>query len=238
MYEALKQGEASKVVVVIGGIVPIFTIIFSVIFLDQKFSNNQWLGLLFLISGTLIISFIVSKRKKLSIFIEKLKNVFWGTYKKRWIFLSIIAALFYSLFFITTKYAYSQQSFLSSFLWIRLGGLFVSLLFLVDKDSRKEIFKSFIKKEKTPAKIGKGFVLVNQLIGSLAFIIQNYAVYLGPVAIINALQGVQYAFLLIIGIFFSLFYPKILKEDISKKTLIKKILAILIIAFGLYFITL
>ena len=238
MYEALKQGEASKVVVVIGGIVPIFTIIFSVIFLDQKFSNNQWLGLLFLISGTLIISFIVSKKKKLSIFIEKLKNVFWGTYKKRWIFLSIIAALFYSLFFITTKYAYSQQSFLSSFLWIRLGGLFVSLLFLVDKDSRKEIFKSFIKKEKTPAKIGKGFVLVNQLIGSLAFIIQNYAVYLGPVAIINALQGVQYAFLLIIGIFFSLFYPKILKEDISKKTLIKKILAILIIAFGLYFITL
>lgn len=239
MYEALKRGEASRVVVVVGGIIPIFTIIFSLVFWGQKFTANQWLGLIFLISGTLIISFIVSKKKKISIFIERLKTVFRGTYKKRWVFLSIAAALLYSLSFIATKYAYEQQNFISSFLWIRLGALFVSLLFLIDKDSRQEIFKSFAKdkKKKKPAKVGKGFVLVNQLLGSLAFVIQNYAIYLGPVAIINALQGIQYAFLLIIGIFFSLFYPKILKEDISKNTLIKKILAILIIGVGLYFIT-
>ncbi|MCK9438990.1 MAG: EamA family transporter [Patescibacteria group bacterium] len=237
MYEALKQGEASRVVIVIGGIIPIFTITFSVFFLKEQFSSHQWLGFLLLIVGTLIISFIVSKKKKFLIFIEKLKLLFKGNYKKKWIILSIVAALFYSLFFITTKHAYEQQSFLSSFLWIRLGGLFVSLLFLIDKDSRKEIIKSFTKKSKNKAKIGKGFVVINQALGSLAFIIQNYAIYLGPVALINALQGIQYAFLLIIGIFFSLFFPKVLKEDISQKTLFKKVLAILIIGFGLYFIT-
>lgn len=237
MYEALKQGEASRVVVVVGGIIPIFTILFSLLFLDEKFSYNQIFGFLLLIIGTLIISFIVSKKKTILIFFNKLKIFFSGSYKKKWISLSIFAAFFYSLFFITTKYAYEHQSFISSFLWIRLGGLFVSLLFLIDKGSRKEIVESFTKKTKSKTKIGKGFVVINQALGSLAFIIQNYAIYLGPVALINALQGIQYAFLLIIGIFFSLFFPKILKEDISKKTLFKKVLAILIIGLGLYFIT-
>ena len=37
MYEALKQGEASRVVVVIGGVIPVFTIIFSVLFLMKNF---------------------------------------------------------------------------------------------------------------------------------------------------------------------------------------------------------
>jgi hypothetical protein len=67
--------------------------------------------------------------------------------------------------------------------------------------------------------------------------IQNYAVYLGPVAIINAMQGIQYAFLLVFGIFFTVFFPKILKEDISKKIIYKKVLAILLIAIGLYLIS-
>lgn len=237
MYESLKNGEASRVVVVIGGVVPIFTIIFSILFLKETFSKNQWLGVLLLIIGTFIISFIVSKKKKVSVFLDKLKIFFKGAYPKKWLFFSIMAAFFYSLFFITTKYAYEQQSFFSSFIWIRLGGLFVSLLFLVDKKTRIEIFKSFKKKEKTPAKVGKGFIIFNQLLGSVAFIIQNYAIYLGPVALINALQGVQYAFLLVIGIFFSLFFPKILKEDVSSSIILKKVLAILIIGFGLFFIT-
>lgn len=238
MYESLKRGEASRVVVVIGGIIPIFTIIFSILFFNDVFTLNQWIGISFLIVGTFLISFIVSKKNKVLLFIKKLKSVFLFSYPKRWIFLSILAALFFSLFFITSKYAYQQQEFVSSFIWIRLGGLLVCFVFLIDKNSRREIIENIKRKEKPPIKIGKTFVVLNQLLGSLAFIVQNYAVYLGPIAIINALQGIQYAFLLMISVFLSLFYPKILKEDISRQALLKKILAILTIAIGLYFITL
>lgn len=237
MYESLKMGEASRVVVVVGSVIPIFTIIFSLLFFDEKFSGRQWAGILFLIAGMILISFISSRRKKWSIFFQRLFSVFYGGYNKRWIFLAIISAFLYSLFFITTKYAYSQQDFMSSFIWIRGGSLLVVLLFLIDKKDRKDIVKSFKEKPSRRVKINKGFVAINQLLGSGAFLLQNYAVYLGPVAIINALQGVQYAFLLILGIFFSLFFPKILKEDISKNTLLKKIMAILLVAIGLYFIT-
>lgn len=235
MFEALKAGEASRIVVVIGSIIPIFTIFFSILFFKEEFTFNQWMGVLFLLIGMIIISLIVSRKKRLEIFFKKLSSVFCGTYKKKWIFLSILSALLYSLFFITTKYAYQEQSFMSSFIWIRGGGLLVVLFFLLDKKSRKEIFKSF--KSKNSSKVGKGFIVFNQALGSISFLLQNYAIYLGPVAIINALQGAQYAFLLILGIFFSVFFPKILKEDISRKVLIKKIIAILLIGIGLYFVS-
>lgn len=237
MYEGLRRGEASRVVVVVGGIIPIFTALFSIIFFKETFTANQWAGFVLLIIGTFIISFVVSKKKRFSIFLNKLKIFFKGNYHKKWLLFSISSAFLYSLSFIATKYAYEQQEFISSFIWIRLGGFFVALLFLLDKKTRKEIFKSLKKKEKTPAKIGKGFIVFNQLLGSGAFVLQNYAIFLGPVAIINALQGVQYAFLLVIGIFFTLFFPKILKEDVSTKILFKKIIAILIIITGLYFIS-
>ena len=237
MYEALKVGEASRVVVVIGSIVPVFTILFSVLFFQESFASSQWLGMLFLLAGMLVMSLIVSRRNKWRMFVGRVKMVFVGGYKKKWIFLAITSALLYAIFFIATKYAYSHQPFMSSFIWIRGGGLLVVILFLLDKKNRQEIKNSLLAKSSKSAKVGKEFIVFNQVLGSGAFLIQNYAVFLGPVAIINALQGVQYAALLLLGIFFSIFFPKILQEDISKKVLIKKILAILLVAIGLYLIT-
>lgn len=237
MYEALKRGEASRVVVVVGGIIPMFSMLFSLIIFKEKYSMSQWFGFFCLLIGMFIIGFLLSRRKKTLEFFKRLFSVFTGGYNKKWIFLAITSSLLYSLFFITTKIAYNEQDFWSAFIWIRGGGLLVVLIFLLDRGSRVEIFKSFKKKNKTSSKVGKGFVLINQALGSASFIMQNYAVFLGPVAIINALQGVQYAFLLILGIFFTIFFPKILKEDISRAVLIKKIIAILFVGLGLFFIT-
>jgi hypothetical protein len=80
-------------------------------------------------------------------------------------------------------------------------------------------------------------VLINQIIGSLGFILQNYAIFLGSVVLVNALQGTQYAFLLIISAGLALWKPKLLKENFSKKILIHKILAVAFIAFGLFLLT-
>lgn len=237
MYEALKNGETTRVAVVIGSIIPVFTIFFSLFFLKEKFTINQWTGVLFLIIGMVIISFVISRRNKWKDFFKRLGSIFYGSYDKKWIFLAILSAFLYALYFIVTKYAYSRQEFLSSFIWIKSGSALLVLLFLFDKKTRAEIKQNFITKQRKRKKTKGTFVFVNQFIGALASFAQNYAVYLGPVAIINALQGVQYAFLLILGIILSKFFPKILKEDISKKTLIKKIIAIIAVAIGLYFMS-
>jgi hypothetical protein len=55
---------------------------------------------------------------------------------------------------------------------------------------------------------------------------------------INALQGVQYVFLLIFAIILSFKLPKILKEEISREIIFQKVAAILLIGAGLILIAL
>jgi hypothetical protein len=106
-------------------------------------------------------------------------------------------------------------------------------LFLIKKTDRQAITRNF--KKSSPSK-NKYLVIFNQVIGSIGFVLQSYAVFLGSVALVNALQGVQYALLLIISAGLALLAPKLLKETFSWRIVLQKLLAVLVIALGLYFI--
>lgn len=233
LYEALMRGETSRILVIIGGTTPIFSLIFSLWFFKEHFSNNQWLGMAALLAGVIIIAYLPQSRNYMSRVMKKLGlNQEQG--RKNAILFAFLSALAYSLYFISSKYAYSSQPFLSSFIWTRLGSaLFVSL-FLLSKKYRKEIFNALSKKN--PNK-NKFLVIVNQGLGSLGFMLQNYAVFLGSVALVNALQGFQYAFLLVIGTVLALMKPKLLKETFSLRIVFQKSLAIVVIGLGIYFLT-
>lgn len=231
LYEALKRGEAAKILVFIGGLTPIFSIILSLIFFKDSYSINQWIGMGFLLLGVLTIALLPTSRNFLLRFYSLISRR--SKFKKRALQIALISALFYSFYFIASKYAYNNQPFVSAFLWNRLGaGLFV-LLFLIRKRDRLAILSIF---KKSSSKKDKGLVFFNQFLGSSGFILQNYAISLGPVAIINALQGFQYAFLLIISAFLAVLAPKLLKETFSWPIILQKSVAVILVAIGLYFI--
>jgi hypothetical protein len=146
--------------------------------------------------------------------------------------MSAISAFFLALFFVLSKYVYLEMPFWPGFIWIKIGGLLAGLSFLFSKAVRNELFKV---KGAMPKKTA-GIFLVNQAAGAGANILQSWGVALAPlifVPFINALQGVQYAFLLLFTILVSLKAPQLLKEEISRKTIIQKISAILLIIGGL-----
>ena len=95
----------------------------------------------------------------------------------------------------------------------------------------REIFSGFEHMKKK----GRLIFLGNQFIAAIGFLLQNYAVSLASVALVSALQGVEYAFLLILGGILTLFYPQAVKENISRAVIIQKIIAIVLIGVGLYF---
>ena len=230
LYTSLRLGDASKIIILIGGSVPIFTILLSFLLLGERFTNTQYMAFFYLIFGTLIISYFPTAHELWT------KILIWFGFenKKRFksIIISLTSALIFSLFFVGSKYLFNNQEFLSSFMWIRLGSFLAVLLFLLSKKSRKEIFKN-IKKLKGKNKL---IFLSNQGLAAVGFFLQNYAIFLGSVALVNALQGVQYVFLLFLASLFTIFYPKVIKEKISKFIIIQKIAAIILISFGLYFI--
>lgn len=231
LYESLKRGEAAKTLVFIGGLTPIFSIILSIIFFKETYSFNQWVGMLFLLLGALFIALIPEYRSFGVRFLRRMgikKKIDRSVY-----FIALASALFYSLYFVVSKHTYNNQEFLSAFMWSRLGAALFVLLFLIRKKDRLAIYDIFRKK--TPKK-SKGLVVFNQVLGSSGFILQNYAISLGPVAIVNALQGFQYAFLLVLSTILAFIYPKVFKEKLSGSIILKKSTAVILIAIGLIFI--
>lgn len=222
-YKALRDFEASRVIPAIGGILPLFTLGLVYIFSAGKETLGyvEFFAFILLILGSILITYERSKKISLQSFQ-----------------ISTIAAFFLALSFVLTKYVYLAQPFWSGFIWIRIGGFLMAIFFfLLFKEIREEIFKEKISFKKKTI----GIFLSNQAMGAGAGILQNWAIFLVPlvyVAIINALQGIQYVFLLVFVIFLSLKFPQILKEEISKKILFQKITAILVISAGLFLLSL
>ncbi|MCD4705268.1 DMT family transporter [bacterium] len=232
LYKSLKEGDTSKIITLVGGAIPIFTIFFSVVLFQERFTGQQWLGIGLLLIGTIIISWIPNKKNlwhKFAIWFGLTKDdPFQG------IFTALLSALFFTIFFIGSKFLYNEQPFLSGFIWIRFGSFLAVLFLLINKKERQEILQSIKKLFKHQ---GKVLFFANQGLAAGGALLQNYAIALGSVVIVNALQGVQYVFLLILGVIITILKPQAVKENISKSIIIQKIIAILLIGLGLYFIS-
>lgn len=231
LYEALRRGEASQTIVFVGGLTPVFSIIFSLVFFKERYLPLEWLGLITLLFGIFIIALLPRKRHFFSRIITKLK--FTQEIKTGSLVFALLSAFSYAVYFVATKYAYSAQPFASTFIWNRLGATLFVLFFLIRKSDRVKILGAFKKSKHNKHKF---LVAFNQILGSFGFILQNYAIFLGSVALVNAFQGVQYAFILVISSFLAILSPKLLKENFSWKIFLQKLAAVLVIGFGLYFI--
>ncbi|MDO8436292.1 MAG: DMT family transporter [bacterium] len=217
-FKALQLFDASQVVPAVGALAPLFTFFLVYIFSlgKESLSPLEFFSFLLLIAGSILIT------------LEKGKSINLQAFK-----MSLIAAFFFALSFVLTKYVYLEQPFLNGLVWTRLGGaLMASAFFIFSSSVRQEISR---KKEGLQKK-AFGILVINQTAGAGAGFLQNWAIALAPLAyvsIINALQGVQYVFLLIFTIILSLRFPQIIKEKISKEILSQKIIAILLIGSGL-----
>jgi drug/metabolite transporter (DMT)-like permease len=216
MFVALKKFDVSRVVATIGATQPLFVFVLTWIFFGpQEVTVMEMIAFLLLLVGTIIISF------------EK-SIVLTGGYLK----MTIFSSLLFSLDYIFSKMIFLHQPFLAGIIWIRLTILLLVVLLLLAKSTRKEIFsKQVVLNKKT-----QGLFVITQASGGLANFLQSFAISLAPVvslATMNSLRGLQYVFLFLITLGFTLFAPRILEESLSKKIIIQKIVSIVIIAAGL-----
>ncbi len=239
-YKALHQSEATRVVPIVGALIPIFSFLFSYIFLGDILVERQLLAFFILINGGILISV---KRTRFWVLKEvwaSFRNIFGdvlgGIHAKyrptsRLILNSVISALFFAAYYVLIKYIYMNQPFIGSFVWSRMGSFIGVLLILFVPDWRKLIIKHQ-KGAKTPKNII--FFLSVRLLAAVAFIMLNWAISMGNVALINSLQGTQYVFLFFIVLFLSAKFPKILKEELGGGVLLQRVIGISLIGVGLY----
>jgi uncharacterized membrane protein len=214
LYSAIIKGEVSRVISIVGGLSPILIFIFSLLFLNEKFSFYFLAALLALVTGSILLSLVKDG--------ERFK------FRQHFFLSCFLAAFFFALSYGLTKAVFTRTSFLNGFIWIRVGTLFcVIFVFLVPKFRRciLESSRGFSTKLTTLFFVDKG-------ISALAHILLNYAIKIGSVAIINALQAVEYAFIFVLASGLSYFFPRVFCESLAPKHLIPKIIGIALISFG------
>lgn len=243
-YKALHQSEATRVVPIVGALTPVFSFIFSYLFLGAELSLQELAAFIILIAGGLLISV---KRTRLHLFgevAERFKSIYGNALGKfgaelrptrRLIINSVISAACFATYYVFIKYIYSHtdQPFIGAFVWSRLGSFLGVLAMLLVPYWRQLIASSKAHEHRTPKQLA--FFLGVRLAAAAAFIMLNWAVSLSSnVALINALQGTQYVFLLVIILILAAKYPKFIDEELGRGVLLQKLIGAVLVALGLY----
>lgn len=220
LMEGIIRSEVSRIVPANAGLLPIFTFLFFLFYLPpaETLKPLQIFAFFLLVVGSVLISL-----KKLSTFFS------FKIFK-----FPIASAFLFALSFFLVKITFEAMGFWNGFFWSLIGSFIGALVFLFFHKVRQEIFSQ------KPISKNFGLFVVGQAVGGIGVILQYYAINLagaGQVPLINALEGVRHAFLLLFIFGLSLWRPNLLKEEIRGAILIQKILAVLLICGGLIILT-
>lgn len=227
LFSAVKRGEASRVLPIVGAVVPITSFFLAIIFLGENLGFRGSYGVISLILGGILISFNLTKNRT---------RIFFEGFRA-----SVLAGFLLALSTIIIKALYNEDNFLNVFIWTRAGAFLGVLSFFLIPSWRKAILGSlfkFKKAKESEKKSGVSFILAKALGGSGSILKEKAtSMSLASVTIVNALVSIEYVFIFALGIIFSAWMPKIMKEEKDVKSVIQKLTAIIIIAIGLVLVS-
>jgi len=226
MFLAVEKGEVSKVNPLIVSLTPAFVFLMSFFTGLELVTGKRLLGVLLIVLAGYFLARAGAKKTRL--------------HYQAWIFV-LLSALFFGLANVFSKIVYDGLPFLEAFLGLRWTCLITAIIVVIVLNKYrdiKEIFKP--TKSATQATVKKAVIImiIGQTAGVLGVVLQQYAIKLGNVILVTALNGTQFFFLLLLVLVLAKFFPRILQEDVSRKSMLKKLLwsAILFIGVALVII--
>jgi drug/metabolite transporter (DMT)-like permease len=192
--------------------------VLAVFLVNEIFSAQSYVGIALMILGGALISY---KRNN----VKKLIPI-------SLVFILIATNLAYSLDQTFAKISLDEISFWP-FLMMFMFGRFVAVIpgFAINS-ARRKCFAEIGKLERNFA-----FALVvGSISWTVAIVFFFYAASLGPITLVSTISIISPLFTLVFATLLSKHFPKILKEEIDRKTLALKLFALLLIFIGTYLI--
>lgn len=216
-FKALSLEDASRISPLFQSM-PVFVLLLSSVFLRETLTHRQLLGFLLILSG----SFIVSMHKT-DAGIFKIRKAFW------WV---LLASILWALPAVMFKFVVVKQTFWDAlaleFFGVAIGA---TILFF--------LYKTRVLAQIRDIGAGTWSILnINELIYIAGRVSNFYAITLGLVSLVAVLGGTIPLFVFLFGLMLSLWFPGIIKEDITRASIVTKISSIILVSCGLWFITL
>jgi drug/metabolite transporter (DMT)-like permease len=225
-FEALSRAEASRIVPIVGSLIPMFTLFDSALFIHERLPPRILFGLAFLLVATVLLTRGGERGHRLNL---------------STIGLCIAASFLFAASSVSGKYAFSHVPFLDAFVLSRIFSIVLALSIPIISPSIRGEIMSIIQPEKRKGgskPIHLVLMAAGQTSGAIGFVGVQYAIALGSVTVVNALQAVQYAAIVLVAWLGGKKLAKLLKEDLSKRTLAIKGVAIVLVAIGLVLVSL
>lgn len=212
-FKAAKLEEISRIVPLFS-LTPIFVLILATVFLGEIFTLEKYLGIFLLVAGAVLIS---------------LKNSLRLSFKKPFWFM-MAAIMSFAITLVITKYLLNLADYWTVFAYIRIGTIFALIPIF---------YFHFGKLISTVREHGKkviGIISINESLNVIAILFFTIAAASGYITLVESLASTQSFFVLLLTVFLSIFYPKILKEEIGKSTVLIKFIAIILMFIGVILI--
>ncbi len=214
---ALRDEEAS-VVIVFYQLVPVFGLGLGYFILGETLTQMQLIAMAIIILGTTIISFEIDVENNFKL-------------RRQTIVLMLAASFCWALGSVIFKAVALEENVWRSLFWEYLMLTLVGIGIFIFARSYRTHFLSAIRNN-SKAIISLNFA--NEVLYMLGNLVFSFAYLLAPISLILLVDSFQPIFVLAIGIFLTVLFPKISVEKIYAKHLWQKIIAICITGVGTY----
>lgn len=217
-YQAISKEEISRVIPLFQFTAP-FVLVLSFLFLGEILTTTYYFAFVLILVG----GFLISLQKAEGVF--KLRSAFW------WM---VLSSLIYAVQVVILKSLYTSYPFWDITVYLGFGEFIPTpILFLFVANFRSRFTRSL-----SNLKLAGWILLIfGMFFVATASLSGFWALTSGPVSLISVFRGFQSVFVLIYAVLFSIWLPRILKEELAGGVLLTKIIAIALMILGLYFIT-
>jgi drug/metabolite transporter (DMT)-like permease len=211
--QAIQSAEAS-VVAPMFQMTVLFTFALGYIILHETLSFTNALGAIFIIIGALLLSLDMSGH-------------FRG-FKFKILFLMVLCTFVLALSTVIFKFFAIKEQFWSTTFWTYVGEAIFGVGILVIP----KYYKQFITLVKTNTSALLSVNGANELINLGGGLGVRFASLLAPVAIVSAISSTTTLFVFFFGVLLTIFLPRFAHEDLSRRNIIQKGIAALLVAVG------
>lgn len=210
-YEALKMGEASESLAVVGGFTPVATLAIGYALLSHQMKGGELIGFALMTAGGFAMFFSETFPLK-----KMLPPV-------------LLAAGLFGLVTVASKIVYNHTNFVTGYVWFTVGTFAGSMALLIPRSWRKQIFSESAKDNPR----NRFWYFVNRLLSGVGSFLVVYAISLTHPALVNAISGVRFGIIFLGAYLLTKFRPSWLQEDFSGWQLGTKIVATCLVVAGL-----
>lgn len=212
-YLRALQKEEASVIAPLFQISPLFAYGLAWLVLHETLSVKQMIGGLLIMASVFAIS------------------IHWGggaRFKTGTVLLMLACAFSLALSSVIFKFFAIHDEFWITSFWTFAGNVIFGLALLAIPSYRREFFKLFDVHPYAMLSINGANELIN-LGGGLGV---RYASILAPLSLVQAISSTSPLFVFLFGVALSVFFPALGREDLSKRSLIQKGVAAILVIIG------